>query len=293
LRVFRKIIVGYDDTDAARDALALARLLAETSGASLVIAGVVPQHSYLRGSDRAVREEAARFAGWVEEAAAETGAEPRTLASASPARGLHELAEEIEADLIVVGSSSIATFGEAVAGGVAERLLHGSPCAVAIAPKGLRDEEPRMRVIAVGYDGGLESQEALKVATELGQAAEATLRVFVAEDPSSWPGADHGFPAYKQAVGDQRAASLEDVARSLPSELRAAGQLLHKDASVALAEEAEKGVDLLCVGSRAYGPLRRVLLGSVAASLVRAAPCPVLVVPRGSRTITATTGAST
>jgi hypothetical protein len=37
------------------------------------------------------------------------------------------------------------------------------------------------------------------------------------------------------------------------------------------------------VGSRAYGPVRRVLLGSVAKQLVRSAPCPLIVTPRGMR----------
>ncbi len=39
---------------------------------------------------------------------------------------------------------------------------------------------------------------------------------------------------------------------------------------------------ILVVGSRGYGPLRRVLLGSVSTQLVKSAPCPVLVVPRGT-----------
>jgi nucleotide-binding universal stress UspA family protein len=43
----------------------------------------------------------------------------------------------------------------------------------------------------------------------------------------------------------------------------------------------ERGVDLLVCGSRGYGPVRRVLLGTVAAALVRQASVPVLVVPRG------------
>ena len=47
-------------------------------------------------------------------------------------------------------------------------------------------------------------------------------------------------------------------------------------------ELALQGVDLdlLVVGSRGYGPLRRTLVGSVSDELVRTAPCPVLV-PRG------------
>ena len=40
-------------------------------------------------------------------------------------------------------------------------------------------------------------------------------------------------------------------------------------------------VDLMVSGSRGYGPVRSVLLGSVSRRLVDDAACPVLVVPRG------------
>jgi nucleotide-binding universal stress UspA family protein len=40
-------------------------------------------------------------------------------------------------------------------------------------------------------------------------------------------------------------------------------------------------VDLLVLGSRAWGPVRRIVLGSVSAGLTREAHCPVLVLPRG------------
>ena len=43
-----------------------------------------------------------------------------------------------------------------------------------------------------------------------------------------------------------------------------------------------EGVDLLVCGSRGRGPLGRVMLGSVAAGVLRKARCPVLVVPRGA-----------
>jgi nucleotide-binding universal stress UspA family protein len=39
------------------------------------------------------------------------------------------------------------------------------------------------------------------------------------------------------------------------------------------------GVQMIAVGSRGRGPVRRALLGSVSARLAATAPCPVLVVP--------------
>jgi nucleotide-binding universal stress UspA family protein len=41
--------------------------------------------------------------------------------------------------------------------------------------------------------------------------------------------------------------------------------------------------DLLVVGSRAGGPVARLLLGSVSSEVVRRATCPVLVLPPGAR----------
>ena len=42
---------------------------------------------------------------------------------------------------------------------------------------------------------------------------------------------------------------------------------------------------VMVIGSRAYGPIHHVLLGSVSARLMRTARCPLLVVPRAGHTI--------
>jgi nucleotide-binding universal stress UspA family protein len=54
------------------------------------------------------------------------------------------------------------------------------------------------------------------------------------------------------------------------------------DPVTVLVDAAREGIDLLFVGSRGYGRLRGVLLGSVSAELIRSAPCPVVAVPRSS-----------
>ena len=101
--MYRKIIVGHDLHDGGDDALALGRQLAEAGGAELVVAGVVPFGVLPHGFEWRDEEEevVARIEGLAEAA----GAKPEAVPGKSPAGGLHDLAEETGADLIVIGSS--------------------------------------------------------------------------------------------------------------------------------------------------------------------------------------------
>jgi nucleotide-binding universal stress UspA family protein len=56
--------------------------------------------------------------------------------------------------------------------------------------------------------------------------------------------------------------------------------LVGGDPASAILDAARADTDLLVLGSRAYGPMRRALLGSVLGAVVRHASCPVLVTPR-------------
>ena len=59
------------------------------------------------------------------------------------------------------------------------------------------------------------------------------------------------------------------------------GEVLEGDPVRELLFEAGQ-LGLLVCGSRSYGPVRRLLLGSTSSRLVREAPVPVLVLPRGA-----------
>jgi nucleotide-binding universal stress UspA family protein len=74
---------------------------------------------------------------------------------------------------------------------------------------------------------------------------------------------------------------LEETASSIGSGVEVQRFVLEGAPVKTLAGAAENGVDLLVAGSRQYGPVRRVLLGSVSSGLVRSSPTSVLVVPRG------------
>jgi nucleotide-binding universal stress UspA family protein len=75
--------------------------------------------------------------------------------------------------------------------------------------------------------------------------------------------------------------ALDRALAGLPEGVQASGELLYGEVVDELSMVGERGVDLLVCGSRGYGPVRRVLLGTVSAALVRQASVPVLVVPRG------------
>jgi nucleotide-binding universal stress UspA family protein len=73
---------------------------------------------------------------------------------------------------------------------------------------------------------------------------------------------------------------LEAAAEELPEGVVHDDVLLEGDAAAELIRRSQQGIDLLCLGSRSFGPFLRVLLGSVSSDVVAGAGCAVLVVPR-------------
>ena len=73
-------------------------------------------------------------------------------------------------------------------------------------------------------------------------------------------------------------ADLDDASDAVASGAPTTLLLDGPAAATLIAQSAE--LDLLVAGSRGYGPVRRVLVGSVSRALVREASCPIVVVPR-------------
>jgi len=303
---FARILVGYVATEQGADARALGVDLAAACGADLMLVSVVPavwmEHGSARTGPALVHSGARdRMASALEEASAELASgsglghvERRLEASFSAARGLHDTALSEDADVIVVGSSRHGTLGHVLFGSVGERLLSGAPCAVALAPRGHATREPRpIRVVAVGFDGSPEAQVALRTAHGLAARTGATVRVLmVIEPPAAIPGHFVPLPGVEPLVTIERGealerqelaaySALEDALKALGGHVTVDSQVLvGGDPASAILDSARPDVDLLVLGSRAYGPVRRALLGSVSNVVVRHASCPVLVTPR-------------
>ncbi len=233
------IVVGVDGGAEARDAIALASVLRGALGAELVLAHAYPYDLLPLGGTvvevgvaEDLHDEALRFVAELRDELA-PGAAIRVLPDTSPARALHEVCEDVDAGLLVMGSAARGAAGRSSAGETTRTALHHAPCPVLVAP---REAPPRPpRTIGVGFDDSPQARHARELAERIATAVGARLELIEAE---------RGRPAETLV---ERSAAL----------------------------------DLLVLGSRGLGPVRRLLLGSTSERVVRDAGCAVLIVPRG------------
>ena len=279
------IVVGYDGSAGSADAAALGGQLAEAAGRALTLVAVRPPRiprSVESGEEHDERLwELAR--GALRDAPVAPEVERHAVCGESVAHGLQSFAERANAAAIVVGCPERTSAGHVEAGTVARRLLHGSPCAVALAPRAHAQRHPGpFRRIVVGYTDSDEARGALRVAAGLARACDATVRVVsVVSQSPSWA---TGLAGYTEAIRGEAEADLDRVLRRLAGAVATEGVLLDGDPVQRLLEQAHDWADLIVTGSRGYGPRRQVLLGSVSAGLLAAATVPVIVTPRGADT---------
>ena len=291
------VIAGVDGSERSRDAIVLARRIAAVLEAQLIAVHVYPIDEfagYLEGGSlpevRRLIDEAAEMAhGRVRELASEMEIdEVRLRTASSAAAGLHGAAVEQDTQLIVLGSSERSGLNRVFPGPTAARLLSGSQVAVAVAPVGYADQQPDDGAVGCGYDGSAAAREALHWAAEFARRGRRSLRVLAVQRQLAFGhvGVTGTFGA-KSANDELRAglaANLSQAVASLPNE-SVESEILEGDPAHRLAESSA-GLALLVLGSRGYGPVRSVLLGSVSADVARTAACPVLVVPSGVEPVT-------
>lgn len=263
-------LVGFTGSPASRRAVAFAAALGRPTHSAVIAINAYPivpptfSAEAVMLSDSEIQDHAQKDAERVLAALtdAEGVHERRAVAGPAP-HALIETACGMAADLIAVGATGRGALGRIVPGSVAERLLHGAPCPVAVVP-GTWDGE--LRAIAVAYDGSEESAHALEAARDVAVRHGAGLRLLhVGEDA--------------------------DVARRAAEQAGAEYMLLAGPTGPALVTACGEGIDLLVCGSRSYAPVHAMLAGCVSRHVVDHAPCPVLVTPRAAvRHRLATTG---
>jgi nucleotide-binding universal stress UspA family protein len=272
--MYTDIIIGFDGSAPGRDALALGRRLALSTSATTTVVCVHPYEappadvyadsavelSWRRGAER-ILDTARRALDDVPDVTF------RVKAETSPARALREVALEAAAAVIVVGSTRRERRGRFRPGTTADQTLNAAPCAIAVAPAGYaeRCRRPIAGIVGVAVDGGEETDRLAGIAAGIARAAKSKLRLLIAIEARDMTAAEWALDRAATAAGPG-----VDIER----------RIVEGPAAAILAMESDD-LDVLVVGSRGRGPVRRVVLGTVGGAVIRDAACPVLAIPRG------------
>ena len=196
-----------------------------------------------------------------------------------------DLSEELETGLIVLGSRGRGRIRRALMGSVSDSVVRHAHCPVMV----VRWKPVVFPAkILLATDGSEEAALAAQSAADLSARTGSELHVthvrkalqggFVA-------GVDVGpVPPGYQELLDKEAKELLEAQLERMGEAGASvteAHLMSGRADEEIIFRAEQvGADLVVVGSRGLGGIRRALMGSVSDSVVRHAHCPVLVVRR-------------
>jgi nucleotide-binding universal stress UspA family protein len=246
---YKRVLVGTDGSDSASKAVELAAGLAAALAAELVIA-----HA---GSDASVAEKAA-------EAARAFGAKVETVAKEGhPAEVLIDLAEEKQADVVVVGDKGQSKGKRVFLGGVPDRVSQHAGCDVLIVRTTSEKSPQGYERVLIATDGSRTADRAARRGLAIARSIGARVTL-----------THVGHPSTGQILLQDTAKTLAGGA-SIETDLR---PVEGAPAEAILDVAAAEGAELIVVGNKGMTGAKRFLLGSVPLAISQYAPCDVLIV---------------
>lgn len=283
----RTVLIGTALDESSGEVVRVGAAVARAAGAKACLA-----HSFsppvgmgsslwpVLGSDDSLRAEEERLRAALEAQAKAAALDGEwSLESGPPHRALWDLAKRLDADLLVVGPRADGPLSNLL-GSTAERVVRKASCPVLVVRGGL--SIPPARVVAP-----------VDLSPLSGEAFQRGLEVLAAVGKGTLPEIEALFvlsvlqrqvaPQFTPEQVDRFA--LEELDRFVELAVgEAAGRVRRKVRTGNTREEieaelAETRADLVVLGTHGLGGFDRLVIGSVAADVVRHAPCSVLVVP--------------
>lgn len=295
---FQSILLPTDFSTGAAAALAHGVTLASRSGATVrllhvhLLGGTAPAPPGGNPDSTELRKRLIRHGRRALDILDAAGDRPtleadiRHAGAAAPA--IVRYARQHNVDLIVMGTHGRRGFRRFLLGSVAEEVLRLAPCPVWTVPVSTDPlAVPVLDPIVVPFDGSDDAQGALRVAADLARVFNGTLSVVQVITPPIEP--NLGVPVY--GWGPANAQAIERATHAVEAHvepLRSAGleitvTVILGYAALGILEHAEAiGARLIVIGSHGLTGVRRFLLGSTAARVVRGSSCPVLTLRRPS-----------
>jgi nucleotide-binding universal stress UspA family protein len=269
---FERILVATDSSPFSADAVKVAIAMCKKSGAHLYpFTMVLTNPEYETVAPELVQkasEDAKAHLETIVAAAAEqgVGCTIKMRPGDSPHSEIVAAADEVNADLIVMGQQGRRGLARMMVGDATLRVIGAAKCSVLSVPVGAGMWQNR---ILLGTDGSRFSDAAAVSAAKIAHCCVAPITVVSALVPShSEKRQQEGREAVARTTAQLVRDGLEVEGVALPGEA--------DDVIIKLAEE--KGADLIVVGTHGRTGFGKVLVGSVSERVIGKAKCAVLVV---------------
>lgn len=209
------------------------------------------------------------------------------LRDIAPAAAVLRYAADNEVDLIVSGTHGRRGFRRMILGSVAEEIVRLSTCPVlTIGGEAAHHLGEHMKSVVVPVDFSGESARTLVVGRELAAANDARLEVLHVIEEAMHPAFyNTGVFSVYDLRPDLDTRVVEEMERMYEESEGPAADvtfaLRQGHAAREITDYAHvQDSDLIVMSTHGLTGLSHVLIGSVAESVVRTAPCPVLILPR-------------
>ncbi len=289
------VVVGYRAGSVGLSGLHLAVRVARTLNTSLTVATIVPK-PWLAPSPARID---ARYEQWADGLAAESATEAALYlrdvaegievvyverAHRSVSGGLIEVVEDVDADMLVLGSLPSGGGGLVVIGSTADWLLHASPVPVAISPREYRSGTGKLTRLTCAYSATPDTLDVVRRCVEFGERFAVPVRVmtFAVRGKTMYP-PEAGIDA-EDSILRAWASQAREILENLKTDGIVGNEVALQVATGNSWKEALDAADwqdgeILALGTRPRGDIRRVFLGSRSGKIIRDSPVPVLVLP--------------
>jgi nucleotide-binding universal stress UspA family protein len=299
-----KILIAIDGSEDANNALEFVLRFPFPRDSSMTVVTVVDDIPLIQAEIDALNEEQSRSLQTARDRLQEDAEEQLERAAnrlreddwagmtmirgGSPVQEILSVAKDIDADLIVVGSHGAGLARQFLLGSVSDRILETAPCSVLVVKAG-QDSDDQVIIepgknapfrIMLAFDDSDVAHQALNLCSSLPLEQNSEVRV-VNVMPL--------ITAYRQDIRqhinsiwlqkkqimqaelDKAVRSLQWATPNVSTELREGENVSNE----VLQAAAEFNCDLLMVGCKDKGAIRRFIAGSITHHLARYANCPV------------------
>ena len=309
-----KILLATDGSESAREAVDYVMRFPFPKASEVTVLTVIDQdvfkdedmqglndeqESALQETEKLVREEAQELLARETQRLRNAGlSESGELRIGHPAEEIVRAAEQLDSDCVIVGSHGMSGVKRFLLGSVSDHVLQYAPCSVLIvkklAPAGDESRQAAAPAQArrtqalrmlLAYDASIPASEAVEFCASLplDERAEVTVLTVLPLITLYRQDIRQRLSWFWQQQKKQAVAALEEVKKAIGRATPHVEAQLRESADVSdaiLDAAAEYGSDLIVLGHKGKGAIKRFLLGSVTLRIAHHANCSVLAIRR-------------